>query len=220
MDLEKQNTWSGQRKFIFIIFLCFAFSVTGCGPSYEERQAKKEVERKELIRKKEAKVKILSDQISEKYNAICFPPEGLGAAAFTYELQKFLSADVERAVLFKGYLEDVEKTEHGIVIEFICPLLGEEFYLSETVIRFRLTTAEEKVKQFLAVKGEDPIFRLLRYFSVPDYFVVAKIAELKRSRRYEFFGSASGDVVEIDVKIHPSFVSTGKLVEAIPIPND
>jgi len=219
MDIEKQNTWPGQRKFVFIILLCFAFSITGCGPSYEERQAKKEAERKELIRKKEAKVKILSDQISEKHNAISFPPDGLGAAAFTYELQRFLSADAERAVLFKGYLEDVEKAERGIVVEFLCPL-GEEFYVNKTAIRFRLTTAEEKAKQFLAVKREDPMFHSLRYFSEPDYLVVAKIAGLKRSRRYELGGSASGDEVEIDVEIPPSFVSNGELVEAIRIPND
>lgn len=218
MNMEKQNTWSGQRKSIFIILLCFAFSMTGCESSYEERQAKKEAEREEVIRKKEAKVKILSDQISEKHNPISFPPESLGAAAFTYELQRFLSADAERAVLFKGYLEDVEETERGIVVEFLCPL-GETFF-DETAIRFRLTAAEEKVKQFLAVKREDPKFRSLRWLSEPDYFVVAKIAGLKRSRRYEFGGFANGDEVEIDVEIPPSFISTGRLIEAIPIPND
>ena len=217
--MEKQKTWSGQRNSIFIILFCFAFSMTGCGPSYEERQTKQEAERKELIRKKEAKIKILADPISEKYNAISFPPEGSGATAFTYELQRFLSTNAERSVLFKAYLEDVERTERGIVVEFLCPL-GEKFYINNTAIRFRLTAAEEKVKQFLAVKREDTMFRSLRYFSEPEYFIVAKIDELKRSRRYEVSGSASGDEVELSVEIPPSFVSIGELVEAIPIPSD
>jgi hypothetical protein len=113
-------------------------------------------------------------------------------------------------------LEDVEKTERGIIVEFLCPL-GEDFYVNKTAIRFRLTANEEEVKQLLAAKREDSMFR---YVSEPDYFVVAKIAELKRARRYEFHGSASGGEVEVDVKIPPSFVSTGELVEAIRIPSD
>lgn len=204
MDVEKQNTWSGQRKFIFIILLCFAFSVTGCGPSHEEREA----EREELIRKEEVKIKILL----EKHNAISFPPQGLGADVFTYELQRFFSADAERAVLFKGYLEDVEKTERGIVVEFLCPI-GEEFYIDKKAMRFRLIASEEKTKQLLSFKRED---LWLRYFDEPNYFVVAKINELKRSRRYEF----CGDEEEIDIETPLSFVSTGKLVEAIHISND
>ena len=217
--MEKQETWLGQRNSIFIILFCFSFSMTGCGPSYEERQAKQETERKELIRKKEEKIRILAEQISEKYNAVSFPPEGSGATAFTYEFQRFLSTNAEKPVLFKGYLEDVERAERDIVAEFLCPL-GQDFYVNKTAIRFRLTAAEEKVKQFLSVKREDPMFRSLRYFSEPGYFIVAKIDELKRSRRYEVSGSANGDEVELSVEIPPSFISIGKLVEAIPIPSD
>lgn len=217
--MEKQNTWSAQRKFIFIILFFFAFSMTGCDSFHEKRQAENEAARKELIRKKEAKIKNFSDQFLEKYNAVSFPPKGLVATTFTYELQKFLSANAERTFLFQGYIEDVEQTDRGIVVEFLCPL-GENFYINKTAIRFRLTAAEENVQPFLAVKREDPMFHSLRYLSKPDYLVVAKIAGLKRSRRYEFDGSAIGDEVEIDVEIPSSFISTGKLVEAIQIPND
>jgi hypothetical protein len=42
-------------KFVFVILLCFAFSITGCGPSYKERQAREDTERKELKRKNESK---------------------------------------------------------------------------------------------------------------------------------------------------------------------
>lgn len=216
MTLAQQNKWLGQKNVIVIFLLCFVFFMMGCGPSYEERKAKKEMDRKEQIRKKESKVKILSDQLLSQHNAVYFPPAGLGATAFTYELQRFLSANAQRSFLFKGYLEDVEKMEHGIIIEFLCPL-GEDFYLNKTAIRFRLNVSEEKIKQVLSIKREDLMFR---YLDEPNYFVVAKIDSLKRSRRYEFNGSADGDEVEIYVDFPPNFLSTGKLVDTIHIPND
>ena len=207
------------RKFFCIFLLCFACSITGCGPSYEERQTKKEAERK-------ADAKILYDQISKKYDVISFPPEGLGSAAFTYELQRFLTSVAERPVIFKGYLEDIENTDRGIIVEFLCPL-GEHLFADKATIRFRLTADEANIKQFLDVTREDPMFYSIRYFDEPDYLVVAKIAELKRTRRYEFFGTVKRDEVEIDVEeppdleieieIPPSNESTGKLIDAVRI---
>ena len=57
-------------------------------------------------------------------------------------------------------IEDVEKIEHGIIIEFLCPL-GEDFDYNKTAIRFRLTVAEEKIRQVLSMKREDLMFRYL-----------------------------------------------------------
>ena len=219
MNMGKLNKWLRHRKFILIILFCLAFFIIGCGPSYEERQAKKEAETQELISEKEAKIKILSDQISEKHNAISFPPENIGATSFTYEIQRFLSSNPDKPVLFKGFLEDIETMGNSVVVEFLCPL-GKEFFINKTAIRFRLIIAEEKLKQLLSKKREDPIVSSFRYFDGPDYFVVAKIDGLKRSRRYEFNGSVSGDEVELDVEIPPSFISTGKFVEAVSIPTD
>jgi hypothetical protein len=219
MAIAEQNASSSDRNIVFIILLCLAFSVLGCKPSSEQKQAEREAERKEYIRKKEAQVKLLSDQILGKHNSIYFPPEGLGATAFTYELQKFFSTYAERAVLFKAYLEDVEKTESGIIVEFLCPL-GEHFYIHKIAVRFRLTAAAESVEHFLGVKREDPLFRSIRYFSEPDYFVVARIDDLRKDRRYELDGSMRKGELEISVKSSQSFISTGELIEAIPISHD
>jgi hypothetical protein len=217
MDRQYQKQRSFQVMIYLVILFSLMVSATSCGPT---REAKEEVERKELIRKKEAKLKMISDQVSEKHNAIYFPPKNLQTNPYTYELQKFFENYADRNILFKGYLEDIEKTEQGIVIEFLCPL-GEEFYINKAALRFRLTATEENIKQFLEVKRDDSLFLSLRYFSDPDYFVVAKIAKLMRTRRYEFGSSGKeGEEVEINVEIPSSFVSTGVLIEAVRIPKD
>jgi hypothetical protein len=89
--------------------------------------------------------------------------------------------------------------------------------MCEFIFSLTLSVSEEKIKQVLSIKREDLMFR---YLDEPNYFVVAKIDGLKRSRRYEFNGSANGDEVEIDVDIPPCFLSTGKLVDTIHIPKD
>lgn len=202
---------------VLIILLGLVFTGIGCGPSYEERQAKEKGEREEQVRKREAEISTLSDQISEKYNSVHFPPKSIGTAPFTYELQGFFTALGARTVLFVGYLEDVEKEGRGIVVEFLCPL-GKDYYLHKRAIRFRLTTSEERAKQFLGVERKNPLFQSLRYYAEPDYLVVARIEKLARARRYEMYGSGNGDEVEIDIEISPSFVSTGELIEAVPMP--
>ena len=60
-----------------------------------------------------------------------------------------------------------------------------------------------------------------RYSYRPEYFVVAKIADLRKTRSYEEFGaSISGEEVEINIEIPSILVSTGVLIEAVRIPKD
>lgn len=219
MDRQHQKPRSFHTMIILVILFCLALPATSCGPSWDERQAKKEAERKEVILKEEAKLKRISDQVSEKHNSIYFPPKNLQTTAFTYELQKFFENYPDRAILFKGYLEDIERTDRGIVVEFVCPL-GENFFINKTAVRFKLAISDAQVKQLFEGKREELVLHSLRYYYEPDYFVVAKIAELRRTRRYEFGGSTRGEEVEINVETPCSFVSTGVLIEAVSIPKD
>jgi hypothetical protein len=219
MNLAKQSIWSGQRASILLILVCFAFSSTGCGSSHEQRQAKERADSRDIIRKKDARVEIVSAQMSEKHNALIFPPDDLPPSAFTYELQRFFSVNEGKTVLFKGYLEDIEQTGRDVDVEFLCPL-AENLYLDGTAIRFRLAVADENVKPFLAAKRGKPEFRSLRYLHKPNWIIVAKIVELKRSRRYEYHGHARGDEVEIDIETPPSFVSIGILIDARQMSDD
>jgi hypothetical protein len=219
MDKQYKQPKSFQGIIILVALFSVVLSATSCGPSWEERQAKKEAERKELIRKEETKLKRISDQVLEKHNAIYFPPKNLQTTAYTYELQTFFQNYADRTILFKGYLEDIERTDRGIVVEFICPL-GQNFFINKIAVRFKLAVSDAQVKQFVEGKREELVLHSLRYLYLPDYFVAAKISDLRRTRRYEFGGSTHGEEVEINVEMPSSFVSTGVLIEAVRIPRD
>lgn len=208
-----QLYWKG---LVLVAILCVAFVGGGCGPSFDERHAKEEAERKEMVRKSDAKLKAMSEEVSRRHDAISFPPEGIGSSAYTYELQRFFSTHGHSNVLFKGYLEDVERSDRGIVVEFLCPL-GELYIVDKTAVRFRLSASEESVTQFLQVKRGDPKLRSLRYLNMPDFFVVARIDGLQKSRRYETPPLKDGREADLGPDIGLSFVSWGKLVEVVPI---
>jgi len=194
-------------------------SLSGCGPSYEERQEKKEAERKELIRKNEEKEKLAIGQIADKHNAIRFPPKDIDATAFTYTYQRFIKLHSQNPVVFKGYLEDIAQTENGIIVEFLCPL-GENYFINKKALRFRLNISEASVDQFLKVKREDPMLHSLRYLYGPDYYVVAEIEHVRGYRMYEFDGNANGEEVEIESDVSKNIVSTGKFIDALAIPKN
>lgn len=204
---------------ILIVIVSLLLFSNGCGPSYEEKQAKKETKRKEMIQKYEEKEKRAVEQIANKHNAILFPSKRLGTATFTYEFQQFIKAHSQVPIVFKGYLEDIEQTKNGIIIEFLCPL-GENYFINKKAIRFRLTILESSVEQFLKVKKEDYFVNKLRYLSAPDYYVVAKIENIGRIRIYEFDGVATEKEVEIETEVSNGFMALGKFVDCVPIPKE
>ncbi|MFH1675368.1 MAG: hypothetical protein ABIF87_18350 [Pseudomonadota bacterium] len=201
------------------LIVCLIFFLSGCGPSYEERQEKKEAERKELIRKNDEKEKHAIGQIANRHNAIRFPPKDIDATAFTYSYQRYFKVHSQDPVVFKGYLEDIEQTKNGIIVEFLCPL-GENYFINKNAVRFRLTISEDSVDQFLNVKREDPMLHSLRYLYGPDYYVVAKIEHVRSYRMYEFDGNANGEEVEIESDVSKKIVSTGKFIDALAIPKN
>ena len=205
---------------VSLMLLIMVTSITcftnGCGSSHGERQTKNEVERKELVRKNEEKEKSVMSQLVNKHNAVYFPPESLGPTAFTYEFQEFFKIHSQRAFVFKGYLEDIEQTENGIIVEFLCPL-GENYFVDKKAIRFRLTISEDSVKQFFRREQEDPLRHSLRYLFSPDYYVVARVKNVKSYRIYRFDGTDNGEEVEIDSDISRSFISSGWFIDAVGI---
>lgn len=209
-----------EKKTIGLMLLTVIIGITllttSCGPSYEER---KEKERKELVRKSEEKGERVMGEVANKYDAVYFPPKNFVATAFTYELQEFLKAHSQKSLVFKGYLEDIEQTKHGIIVKFLCPL-GEDYFISKKAIRFRLTISEDSVKQFLEGKREEPMLYSLRYIYGPDYYVVAKVEDIESSSMYRFHGTANGEEVEIDSDISKSFISTGQFIAAVAIPKN
>jgi len=202
---------------VVISITCFN---TGCGPSYENRQSKNEEERKELIPKNQENEKRIIGQIVNKNNAVYFPPENLGDTAFTYDFQEFFKTHSQKSFVFKGYLEDIEQTENGIIVEFFCPI-GRFHFITEKGIRFRLTISEDSVKQFLKRERKNPMVLGSRsYIDGPDYYVVAKVKKIERSRIYMFDGTANGEEVEIDSYISKNYLSIGLFIDAVGIPKN
>jgi len=220
---ENQNKKPIQKSISFLILIYFSFFVVGCPSSYKEQQLKRDVQikaKKEVLRKKEENIKLLCKQMAEKYNATSFPPDTLKSSVFTYELQQALSAVKNRIFLFKGHLNDIEKTDQGIVVEFFCPV-GETLYINEIIVCFRLTIVGENAKQFLAINQKNRFSDDYYDLYNPDYLIVAKIIGLKKIKRYELTGSAYEDeTVEINIEIVPHFISTGELIKVIKLPKD
>lgn len=205
-----------KKKLIGFVLLIVIISITlftiGCGPSYDERLAKKKEERKELIRKK--KEKLVIGQLVNKHNVVNFPPKNLGTASFTYEIQEFFNTHSRKSFVFKGYLEDIEQTEKGNIIEFLCPL-GEDYFIYKKGIRFRLSISDDSIKQFLKGKREEDPFS--RYIFDPDYYVLATIENIESSRIYSFDGTAHGEEVE---DVSKSIIANGHFINAVRIPKN
>ncbi len=211
---------------IMVIFGMVVF-IVGCDQSQtaEERKAQEEADRKTQIQKIQKEKRLKIEEIERKYDAVYFPPENIGKNSFTFEIQRFFLTHAKVPIFFKGYLEDIEKTEDGIIIEFLSPLvpssIGGDYFSSEAAVRFRLIIQENKVEQFLKGKRGNSmlrsVFRSLR-INVPNYFVVAQIENIRKIRKYQVDGSSRGEEVEIETETTKDIVSTGHFIEAIIIP--
>lgn len=210
------NKISSSLNLRLIAIACIAFTLMCCGPSAEERHAKYEQEQSDLARKMQEKEKRAIEQITNKYNAVYFQPKDLGSYPYTYEIQMFFKKYKNMPILFKGYLEDIEETERGPVVEFLCPM--GEFYMyssDKKGIRFRLAISENDLKQFLKGKRPETWMISQRYWFEPDYFVVAKIDKIKGFRMYWFDGTAHEEEVEIDSNLSVNVLSTGMFIGAV-----
>lgn len=206
--------FSNKRKLGFfgqsiLAMLILAILFIGCGPSYEERKAQSRKTQEEEKRKIE--------EVERKFNAVYFPPQEIKATSFTYKIQKFFEIHADNTIVFKGYLEDLEASENNVIVEFVCPI-GEFYSLTNMAIRFRLTVPENNVGEFLKAKRSDLMLPSLLYFDEPDYFVISKIMNIQRVRKYEFDGSANGEEVEIEAEVSRGLVATGRIIKAISIP--
>ena len=196
------------RFVLAVLFCLFALTAgTGCGRSSPPRSfpPKKNAEaiEQELI-----------ERVRSNYDAVEFPGSQLNATSFTYELQDFFEANKGRVILFKGYLDDIERTGDVIIVECSCAL-GRNMVIDKTAVRFRLTATSAQAMQLLNAPRGDPMLRSIRYILGPGRLFVAKIDGLRKIRHYEFSGTAQGEEAEIDPEISIRFVGSGTLVESV-----
>jgi hypothetical protein len=201
------------NSFIVALLVVPCFSVMGCGPSSKEREAQQK--EANLRAKKQAESELL-EQIASKFNPLSFPGKDISSQAFTYELQHFFKQHTGHALLFRAYMEDIEETEEGIMVEFTYRL-GSDI-LNESRISFHLKANKDQAETLLNKPRPrlGLFFRSLPFIWEPDYFVIAKVHDISRARRYEFRGSAHRESeIELSVATPPRFVARGDLIEAI-----
>ena len=210
------------RMIVFSVLLGLAFIVSGCWEA-EDRQAMLEREKKEREKHQEDLWQ-LYNQIASRYNAIYFPTKKLSEKlseerrAFTYDFQKFFREINGKAVLFKGYLEDIEETNQGFIVEITCSL-GRSFYESHQRIRFMLIASMNDVKNVLSNRRKETLSSsFLRYWDEPEFFVVATIDKISKYRLYEYNPEGEGEDVYVDPKASINLISTGQLIDIFEIP--
>ena len=137
---------------------------------------------------------------------------------FTLEIQRFFSDNTDKNIVFKGYLEDIEQTLNGLVISFRCPLTSDPF-LDPTALEFRLKTNEPHVNKVLSNYDPDNISRMIHLYSDPDYYVVAKVRDIRKTRMYSFSGASyTEEDVDIEIETYPKFIADGILIDTITYP--
>jgi hypothetical protein len=199
------------RKYVMISFLLI-FTVVSCGPTDEEI-----LQENEDIH--EAKISQMLREITIAYGqSVVFPPKDT-PMIFTLELQRFFSDNDDKNIVFKGYLEDIEQTLNGLVISFRCPLSSEPF-LDPTALEIRLKSNEPHVNKVLSNYDPDKISRLIRLYSDPDYYVVAKVRDIRKTRMYSFSGASyTEEDVDIEIETYPKFIADGILIDTVAYPN-
>ena len=120
--------------------LAFTFALTfffSCSPSYEEKQGMKEKAKKQAIERQQAEEKQLLSQLIGNYEIVHFPPSDFTDGIFTYELQRYFESQSNNYIAFRGYIEDLEKLNGNIYIEFSC-VISNEIVIDPAIIAFRL----------------------------------------------------------------------------------
>jgi len=204
------------RDLQYYLLPVLIFSLLCCGPSSEDRFQEYQLER-ETQRQlaKEQEVKIIK-QLEMHFNAEYFPPSYINANTFTYEFQKFFKDKSQKNILFKGYVEDIEKFVTRTYIEVLCSL-SDAYFIDKIGIRFRLKTTDQIASNLISevkiMESTDDSFHILQYYKDPNYFFVAKINRIMKSHIFQNSGYGSGDDVEIYLDEFKGFVSYGELVD-------
>ena len=160
--------------------------------------------------------KALENAVAQ-HRASIFPPRDLGTGAFTYDLQQALLESNSGMIAFRGYLNDMGDTRDGVLVEFLCAL-SEEYVPGQTIMAFSLRASQEVAQDLLEVARPDPRFHSLRFMDAPDFVVVARVEDIRRTKRYEFTGVAVSDIdVEVECDIEPRFMGTGELISVTRI---
>ncbi|MFC1862845.1 hypothetical protein ACFL1Z_02700, partial [Thermodesulfobacteriota bacterium] len=118
-----------------------------------------------------------------------------------------------------GYIEDLEKINDKIYIEFSC-IVSNKNYIAPAVLLFRLEVTEKQAIELISKERPSSIDRLIGFYRDPDYLVMAKVNDISKIKKYEVSGSVGNDEGEVEIEIETplKFLGLGALIEAIKLP--
>lgn len=200
-------------QIVFYLLLAGVSVLSGCGPTSEERQAVKKEEKARKLNDLAKEKEKTKEQLESRHGKLRILASAIRADAYTYELQQFVKESQGINILFRGILDDVEKTDEGTVAEFSSEL-GGKFTVNPTVVIFRLKVKDEQLPELLQGERPESIFK---YLHLPTYTVVARIDSVSRIRRYEFESEKHKNEAntEVDIEVPQRFLASGSLLEAV-----
>ena len=196
---------------IFLLFTTLIHVLTGCDSSFREKQAKEEAERKAYLEEEKRIEASIVQTFKEKHNPVHFPDASISDNVFTYKIQEFFKRNSDRLVFFKGFVEDVEETSNGLVIEFSARY-GSRTYDNSSVVTFRLSSNRAQAEEII----NNPPDQFWDHWSVswidPNYYVVCKVKDVKTISRYELKRSITNTDKEI-IKPTTGIVVSGEMID-------
>lgn len=207
-----------------IVFLLLIHILTGCDLSYRERQAKQNAEYEANLEEEKRIEASIIQTFNDKHNPVRFPDASISGHVFTYNIQEFFKNNSNRLVLFKGFVEDVEGTDNGLVIKFSVIFGsygiggGSDDWLdwydgriyNPGVVTFRLSSNQAQAKEIINNSpdqfGDDHWNHLL---TDPNYYVVCKVNDVKTISNYEL----KGDGYDTTMKPITGVVVSGEMID-------
>jgi hypothetical protein len=155
-------------------------------------------------------------RLRAQHGAVDFPGSRLSAQPLTYDIQQFFAELAGKPVIFEAYIEDVEHTRDGILVEFtriIRPSMIED----GVTVSFRLTGTHNQISivrtQMEAQTETSRFLNSIRLLSPGDSVVVATIGNVRKVRRYEVHGTPiSEEEVDLSANMPRQVIAEGRLL--------
>lgn len=192
-----------------------SLSVSGCGPSYEEKEAQRRAAQELAHAERDRARQERLGQVGARFNAIGFPGTELSENVYTIELQRALRRHQGRPFVLEAFVEDIEETPRGSVVEFTRPL-GDSLIGDRSALVFRVEARAEHVDKILAAPRPDILSRTLRFLREADCIIVVKINSVRSARPFKTadWPSEKGDTGIVS-KDSPRFVAEGELLDVV-----
>jgi len=133
--------------------------------------------------KREDRVSIENDQIDSIIKSIVnintgkFPPADNSVTTFTINYQNYIKKYRKGAIIFKGFLEDIEESNDTTFAYFKC--YTSDHILDDGTISFKLSISPHHLVELLKKDMSSSITISLQRWNKPDFYVLANIDDFK-----------------------------------------